>query len=159
MNLTFGCRHAPLLVAVSSSLLLATAVVRTQFRTQTTLVLVDVVVRDPYGATVDDLDRSDFTVFEDGVARTIVAFERSGASDRPPGVPSSQPYRWNDSPRAQPQSMTAVVFHHLGLQGRVAAVAAARQMIASLGDSDFAGIHTLGSRWSSSRRTPATSPS
>ena len=142
MNLTFGHRQVPLLVALSG-LLLATTVVRTQFRAQTTLVLVDVVVRDAYGATISDLDRSDFTVFEDGVARTIVAFERSGAGDRSPGVPSSQPYRWNDSPRAQPQSMTAVVFHHLGLQGRVAAVSAARQMIASLGDSDFAGIYTL----------------
>jgi VWFA-related protein len=142
MNLTLRRRQA-LLVALSSGLLLAPAVVRTQFRTQTTLVLVDVVVRDAYGATIDDLDRPDFTVFEDGVARTIVAFERSGAGERPPGVSSSQPYRWNESPRAQPQSMTALVFHHLDPQSRLAAVAAARQMIATLGDSDFAGIYTL----------------
>jgi VWFA-related protein len=143
MNLMSGCRHAPLLVALSSGLLLATTVVRTQFRTQTTLVLVDVVVRDAYGATIDDLDRPDFTVFEDGVPRTIVAFERSGAGARPPGVSSIQPYRWNDSPRAQPQSMTAVVFHHLEPQSRLASVAAARQMIATLGDYDFVGIYTL----------------
>ena len=97
MNLTFGHRQVPLLVALSGLLLATTTVVRTQFRAQTTLVLVDVVVRDAYGATIDDLDRSDFTVFEDGDARTIVAFERSGAGDRPAGVSSSQPYRWNDS--------------------------------------------------------------
>ncbi len=143
MNLTFGCRHAPLLVAVSSSLLLATAVVRTQFRAQTTLVLVDVVVRDAYGATIDDLDRADFTVFEDGVARPIVAFERGAGGDHPGNPPSRLPYRWSDSTRAQPQSMTAVVFHHLDLQGRVAAVTAARQMVASLDASDFIGIYTL----------------
>ena len=143
MNLTFGRRQVPLLVALSSGLLLATTVVRTQFRTQTTLVLVDVVVRDASGATVDDLDRSDFTVFEDGVPRTIVAFDRGVGGDQSADAPSTQPYRWNDSVRAQPQSMTAVVFHHLDPQARVAAVGAARQMIASLGASDFIGIYTL----------------
>ena len=42
-------------------------VVRTQFRTQTTLVLVDVVVRDAYRRHGRRSRRSDFTVFEDGV--------------------------------------------------------------------------------------------
>ena len=143
MNPTVGHRQVPLLIALSSGLLLATTVVRTQFRTQTTLVLVDVVVRDASGATVDDLDRSEFTVLEDGVPRTIVAFERGVSGDRPADAPSRQPYRWKDSARAQPQSMTAVIFHHLDPQARVAAVGAARQMIASLGASDFIGIYTL----------------
>src|SRR5688500_2957513 len=140
MNLTSGHRQAPLLVALSSGLLLATTVVRTQFRTQTTLVLVDVVVRDASGSTVDDLDRSDFTVLEDGVPRAIVAFERGVGGDQSANAPSRQPYGWKDSARAQPQSMTAVIFHQLDPQGRVAAVGAVRRMIASLGASDFIGI-------------------
>src|SRR5688572_11731329 len=136
-------RRVPWLVALSSGLLLATTVERTQFRTQTTLVLVDVVVRDASGATVDDLDRSEFTVYEDGVPRAIVAFDRGIGGEDPRGATSTQPYRWNDSPRAQPQSMTAVIFHYLDPQSRAAAVGGARQMIASLGASDFIGIYAL----------------
>jgi VWFA-related protein len=143
MNLPFRRRRVPLLIALPAGLLLATTVVRAQFRAQTTLVLVDVVVRDASGATVDDLDRADFTVFEDGVPRTIVAFDRGAASDQPGNAPDTQPYRWTDSRRAQPQAVTALVFHQLGQQARVAAVNAARQMIASLDASDFVGIYTL----------------
>ena len=143
MKVTSLQRHVPLLVALASALLLATTGVRTQFRTQTTLVLVDVVVRDVSGATVDDLVQSDFSVVEDGVPRTIVSFDRSIGAGADGAVTSNQPYRWKDATRAQPQSMTAVIFHHLDPQSRTAAVAAARQMIASLGGADFVGIYAL----------------
>jgi len=143
MKLTSRQRHVPLLAALSSALLLATTAVRTQFRTQTTLVLVDVVVRDASGATIDELAQSDFSVFEDGVPRTIVSFDRSVGAGADGAVTSNQPYRWKDATRAQPQSMTAVIFHHLDPQSRLAAVAAARQMIASLGGADFVGIYAL----------------
>jgi VWFA-related protein len=142
MNPASWWRRMPLLVALSSGLLLATTV-RTQFRTQTTLVLVDVVVRDASGATVDDLDRSEFTVFEDGAPRAIVAFDRGFGGKDLGNATVTQPYRWNDSRRTQPQSMTAVIFHYLDPQSRTAAVGGARRMIASLGASEFIGIYAL----------------
>jgi VWFA-related protein len=142
VNPTLRRRQVPLLVALSMGLLLATTAVRAQFRAQTTLVVVDVVVRDASGAPVDDLDRAEFTVLENDVPRTIVSFDRSGG-EHADAVSPSQPYRWNASTRAQPQSMTALVFHHLHPQARVAAIGAARKLIASLDGTDFVGIYTL----------------
>lgn len=117
---------------------------RGQFRARTTVVLVDVVVRDASGHTVDDLAASDFQVLEDGLARPIVSFERSGVDAAPVGGPGTgRPVGWNAATPPPPQSMIAIVLHHLDPQSRAAAVRAVEPIIATLGRNDFLGIYTL----------------
>ena len=49
------------------------------FRSSSRLVLLDVVVEDKAGHAVHGLNKSDFTVLEDGVAQSILSFEGTGS--------------------------------------------------------------------------------
>ena len=132
------------LAAASICGVLTIAAAPAQFRTQTTLVLVDVVVRDESGRPIDDLAQADFEILEDGVPRPIVSFEQAGGDAPLAGAPgASRPVGWNAATPPPPQSMMAVVFHHLDPQSRAAAVAAVEPIIATLGRNDFLGVYTL----------------
>lgn len=113
-----------------------------QFRTETTLVLVDVVVRDASGHTVDDLRQADFEILEDGVPRPVVSFDRGSSGGGQDGS-ATTPTGWRPGRRVEPQSITAVVFHHLAPQARVEAARALERAIPSLGRSEFVGIYAL----------------
>jgi VWFA-related protein len=59
-----------------------------RLRTTARIVLLDVVVTDKNGKTVDGLTRDDFTIFENGVPQTLRSFEPPSAHLSPaPGVP------------------------------------------------------------------------
>ena len=136
-------RPRPCLAAIAICGALGLATAHAQFRTQTTLVLVDVVVRDESGQTVDDLHQADFEILEDGVPRPIVSFDRGNAGVAQERGTATRPAGWNATSRGEPQSITAVVFHHLDPQSRVTAVRAMKRAIPSLGRSEFIGIYVL----------------
>jgi VWFA-related protein len=128
-----------------ASMAVAAIVVHGQFRARATVVLVDVVVRDQTGATVDDLDATAFEVFEDGSPRPVVSFERLGGAEEsvaPPPV-DDRPWRWDAEAPSRAQSVTAIVFHRLDLQSRVSAVRAASRIVDALGAADFIGVYSL----------------
>jgi hypothetical protein len=54
--------------------LIAQSPPRPDFKAATASVLVDVVVRDPHGAAINDLTARDFNVLEEGVPQTLDAF-------------------------------------------------------------------------------------
>ena len=59
------------------------------FPSNVELVTVDVVVTDKQGNPVIGLDRSDFTLAEEGVAQTIASFEAVTGRDEPPPPPTT----------------------------------------------------------------------
>ena len=144
-------RHAPSLfvlpiVATLSAALLAQA----QFRTETTIVQVDVVVRDAEGRPVDDLDRAAFEVLENGIAQPIVWFERSvgATSTSSHGLggeaDAAGPVAWNQTRHVgTPQSLVALVFHELDQQSRAEAWRAANAMVDRLPPGDYAAVYVI----------------
>jgi VWFA-related protein len=132
----------------------ASAVAQVRFRTETTLVQIDVVVRGADGRPALDLDRDAFVVLEDGTPREIVAFERStppaeprrAGADRPPAGAASgaDAMAGAESP---PQSIVALVFHQLPARPRADATRAAEALVRDLPAGDYAGVflfeHTL----------------
>jgi hypothetical protein len=51
-----------------------------QFRAETTVVHLDVVVRDATGKPIADLEAADFEVLENGVVQPLVWFDRSSVA-------------------------------------------------------------------------------
>src|SRR5687767_1316692 len=68
-----------------------------QFRTNTTLVPVEVRIVDRNGAAVTDLRQSDFTIFEDRVPQPIAHFETQTLSAEAPPEAGSRPRRAADA--------------------------------------------------------------
>jgi VWFA-related protein len=135
----------PAAVAASAALL-----AQAQFRTETTIVHVDVVVRDATGRPVEDLDRAAFEVLEAGVRQPIVWFERSlgtastAAQRTAREAGAASPVAWNLSTGAgTPQSLVALVFHQLAQSGRVPAWRAANAMVERLPPGDFAAGYVI----------------
>lgn len=105
----------------------------------------DVVVRDSGGRPVVGLALDDFEVFEDRKRQPITLFEGPAvrADSRPelpvPDAGASVPaLAWATPPR-----VVAIVFEQLGASARRSAVAAARQLVESLDDRDFAGVYMV----------------
>jgi VWFA-related protein len=133
----------PAVVALSAALL-----AQAQFRTETTIVQVDVVVRDKTGRPVDDLDERAFEILENGVPQPLVWFERSvGVPSTPAGGPSrtdAGPVEWNQRRDVgTPQSLVALVFHQLGPRFRIDACRAADAMVDQLPPGDYAAVYLI----------------
>src|SRR5271157_3206371 len=71
-----GAPHAPPQVAATSPQVI---------RTESNLVLVDVVATDKKGGYIKDLDAKDFQVFEDNKQQAISSFARGAAAQGPNG--------------------------------------------------------------------------
>jgi VWFA-related protein len=143
-------RNSPALFAVPAvAALSAGLLAQAQFRTETTIVQVDVVVRDGTGQPVEDLDGDDFEVLENGVAQPLVWFERSvGAAstsaDRPAGEADAGPAAWDQARNVgTPQSLVALVFHQLHQRFRADACRAATAMVDRLPPGDFAAVYVI----------------
>jgi VWFA-related protein len=136
-------RLAPLLVAAA----VTGAAAQVQFRTETTIVQVDVVVRDETGRPVEDLDERAFEVLENGVPQPLVWFERSVGAATPANGPAGQdagPAGWDQNRSVgTPQSLVAIVFHQLGQQFRTDACRAATAMVDRLPPGDFAAVYLI----------------
>src|SRR5579883_2525950 len=62
------------------------------FKSSTSLVVLDVTVRDRAGKEIADLKKEDFVVMEDGKPQSIAVFERQKlAGDPLPAVPAEAP--------------------------------------------------------------------
>lgn len=91
------------------------------FRTQTSAVPVDVIVRDSRGHLVTDLTREDFEILEDGLPQQLTTFEAvkapgsgslSSGSGRESSAPSALPRKPDDA------AVVALVFDRLSLEAR-----------------------------------------
>jgi VWFA-related protein len=116
-----------------------------RFTTETSAVVLDVVVRDGRGRPVTGLTREDFEVFEGRARQTITAFEGPAARTASPsgaraGVRLAAPAPIGV---AAPPRVVALVFEQLGPTARVAAGKAAQRLIEALGPDDFAGVFVV----------------
>ena len=66
-----------LIVGLAAATVSAQAPPQPSFKSDTSAVMVDVVVRDKKGNPVIDLTASDFDVLEDGVPQTVASMKRS----------------------------------------------------------------------------------
>lgn len=91
------------------------------FRTQTSAVPVDVIVRDSRGHLVTDLTREDFEILEDGLPQQLTTFEAvkapgsgslSSGSGRESSAPSALPRKPDDA------AVVALVFDRLSQEAR-----------------------------------------
>lgn len=105
--------------------------------------LVDVVVRDRAGQPVLGLTQDDFEVFEDGALQRIISIDarsrptQSGVSSESPGVgPAVHGER-------SAQAIVGLVFHQLSHESRAAAISAARSMVESLREEEYAGVFAV----------------
>jgi VWFA-related protein len=138
----------PFVVVPAVAALSAGLLAQAQFRTETTIVRVDVVVRDATGQPVEDLDGEAFEVLENGIAQPLVWFEKSiGATvtNRVADDPDAAgPVAWDDAGTVgRPQSVVALVFHQLQPRGRLAATRAANVMVDRLPPGDFAAVYVI----------------
>jgi VWFA-related protein len=137
---TFAATLALLAVA-------AAADAQVRFRAETTVVYLDVVVRDAAGRPVTDLEAADFEVLEDGTAQPLVWFDRSNAGTAvrrslDPGRRSSPAYASNaDMSQGPPQSIFAIVFHQLTTEPRYRATQAAHALVDRLAPGDYCGVY------------------
>jgi VWFA-related protein len=126
----------------------APSAAQVRFRAETTVVHLDVVVRDATGRPVTDLEAADFEVLEDGIVQPLVWFDRSNAANaaRRLSAASAKPA----SPAARsgaelsqgpPQSTFAIVFHQLTTEPRARATRAAHALVDRLAPGDYAGIY------------------
>ena len=121
-----------------------------QFKTSTSVIEGDVVVRSKELAHVVGLRDSDFTVFEDGVRQEIRSFVEVGsvATD---GLPDSQrgqvtstDGRRAPSSHEPPLGFAALIFEQLSPQARVLAGDAARAFVSeALASNIFVGVYTM----------------
>ena len=128
----------------------APAAAQAQFRTETTVVYLDVVVRDAAGRPIIDLEGADFEVLEDGVVQPLVWFDRSNAANatgRPPAAaakPASPAFATNaDLSQTPPQSIFAIVFHQLTSEPRARATQAAHALVDRLAPGDYCGLYVF----------------
>ena len=102
---------------------------RPQLRSGTTAVILDVVVRDRRGHPVRDVQRSELSVVEDGVAREIRSFRLvDRATPRGPEIPAPPPDDVADTLRYP--ALVTLVFDHLSPNARALARKAAAQFVA-----------------------------
>ena len=139
-------RSAAILFALAIA---APAGAQVQFRAETTVVYLDVVVRDARGRPVTDLQAADFEVLEDGVVQPLVWFDRSNAASAA-GLPAasakppSAAFASNsDLSQGPPQSIFAIVFHQLTTEPRAKATQAAHALVDRLAPGDYAGIYVF----------------
>jgi VWFA-related protein len=128
----------------------APASAQVQFRAETTVVYLDVVVRDARGQPVVDLEGTDFEVLENGVVQPLVWFDRSNAANaaRRPSAESapraSAAFASNaELSQGPPQSIFAIVFHQLTTEPRARATQAAHALVDRLAPGDYAGIYVF----------------
>jgi VWFA-related protein len=125
------------------------AAAQVQFRAETTVVYLDVVVRDAAGRPLTDLEAADFEVLEDGVVQPLVWFDRSNAANaakRPSSASAkaSSAFASNaDLSQGPPQSIFAIVFHQLTTEPRARATQAAHALVDRLAPGDFCGIYVF----------------
>src|SRR5689334_16647517 len=129
-------------VAVAVAAWSATSIAQVQFRAETTVVHLDVVVRDASRRPLADPEASDFEVLEDGVPQPLVWFDRSAAGTAAGAAAGAQPAppafpRAADAPEGPPQSVFAIVFHQLPAQSRHYATRAAHALVERLAPGDF----------------------
>jgi len=143
-------RHVPsLLVLPVVAAASVAALAQVPFRTETTIVQVDVVVRDAAGRPVEDLDQASFEVRENGVPQPVLWFERGVGAAAPArgsaGEPEAAgPRAWTDAGTVgTPQSLVALVFHQLEQDARVRACRAATAMVDRLPPGDFAAVYLI----------------
>jgi len=113
-----------------------------RFRTRTTLVEVDAVVRDGRDRPVTDLTAADFEVFEDGVAQKVVAFSppSAGATFLTTAQDAAAPARPTET-ATESLSVVALVFDRLGPEGRALAQRAANMYVTDIRrPGDFVGV-------------------
>jgi VWFA-related protein len=113
-----------------------------RFTTETSAVVLDVVVRDARGRPVTSLTRDDFEVFEDRRRQTITAFE-APALRREGEATVDTATRARGESAASPPRVVALVFEQLGPASRALAAQAAHRLVASLDGRDFAGVFTV----------------
>ena len=140
-------RFAAILFALAIA---APAGAQVQFRAETTVVYLDVVVRDATGRPVTDLQAADFEVLEDGVGQPLVWFDRSNAANaasRPSAAsatPAPPAFASNaDLSQGPPQSIFAIVFHQLTTEPRARATRAAHALVDRLAAGDYCGIYVF----------------
>ena len=125
----------------------APAVAQVQFRAETTVVHLDVVVRDARGRPIVDLEAADFEVLENGVVQPLVWFDRSNAASAAKGTAakadSAAFASAADLSQGPPQSIFAIVFHQLTTQPRADATRAAHALVDRLAPGDYAGIYVF----------------
>ena len=128
----------------------APASAQVRFRAETTVVYLDVVVRDAAGRPVTDLEAGDFEVLEDGVVQPLVWFDRSNAASAAIGPsaasakPASPAFASNaDLSQGPPQSIFAIVFHQLTTEPRARATQAAHALVDRLAPGDHCGIYVF----------------
>ena len=126
----------------------AAADAQVRFRAETTVVYLDVVVRDGAGRPVTDLEAADFEVLEDDVVQPLVWFDRSNAGSaaaatsgnavRPPSPAFASTAEVSPGP---PQSIFAIVFHQLTTVPRFRATQAAHALVDRLAPGDYCGVY------------------
>ena len=124
----------------------APAGAQVQFRAETTVVHLDVVVRDAQGRPIVDLEAADFEVLEDGVVQPLVWFDRSRAASaaQDQAAKATSPRALAADPaQGPPQSIVAIVFHQLTTGPRAAATRAAHALVDRLAPGDHAGIYVF----------------
>ena len=144
------CGRRWLLTFSLSVCVLAGLIEAQQFKTSTSVIEGDVVVRSKDHAHVVGLRDSDFTVFEDGVRQEIRSFVEVGsvATD---GLPDSQrgqvtstDGRRAPSSHEPPLGFAALIFEQLSPQARVLAGDAARAFVSeALASNIFVGVYTM----------------
>ena len=102
---------------------------RPQLRSGTTGVILDVVVRDKRGHPVRDVQRSELTVVEDGVAREIRSFRLVDRAT-PPGPETPPPPPDDVADTLRYPTLVTLVFDHLSPNARALARKAAAQFVA-----------------------------
>jgi VWFA-related protein len=131
------------------------------FPAGTEIVTVDAVVLDKQGAPIRGLSRDDFSVYEDGVAQEITAFEAADRPVEPPSAPAatSTPFRRATSSNVDAESRSArgfvLVFDelHLSLSEAKSAREAVRQFLETgVSEGDCVTlIGTAGTTWWTAR--------
>ena len=107
--------------------LIAQAPPRPDFNAATASVLVDVVVRGPHGAAINDLTARDFNVLEEGVPQTVDAFHVVRPGD---GAPAP--------------AVVALAFDPLSSEGLALAVKSVDAYLGTVKTMDFTGVFRLG---------------
>jgi len=116
--------------------------------TESTTVLVDVVVRDKKGQPATGLAAADFEVLEDGVPQKLSQFSLAGAGGVVSGEGQGPTATQSDSavapaPAPAPRLTVAFVFDRLSTEGRVAAQRAVRAFAEKKGFGAVAGVFSL----------------
>lgn len=117
-------------------------------------VIVDLVVRDQRGRTVNDLRLEEVEVYEDGVRQEIISFRRVDTTvttevveDRPPGQAPDRPSAGPSRPVSSHPNLVTLVFERLGTEGRTLARQAALDFLsAELPEGMLAAVFAIDQR-------------